>query len=148
MNDHGFFKMVWSPFLDEPCARRLTQVTPFRIFRRLKGWTHGNYSWLVVTGCHHFLFSQKCWECQIIPIDEVIFFRGVAQTTNQYILIVWDIYFGGSSHIYIYLLIWNDLEFPEGYLNDIYYEKYWYFGGSSHLSRWLVTGTEFCFSHR
>ena len=60
----------------------------------------------------------------IIPIDEVIFFRGVAQTTNQYILIVWDIYFGGSSHIYIYLLIWNDLEFPEGYLNDIYYEKY------------------------
>ena len=29
-------------------------------------------------GCH-FLFSHPNWELKIIPIDELIFFRGVAQ---------------------------------------------------------------------
>ena len=31
----------------------------------------------------NFGFSQKYWVAIIIPIDELIFFRGVAQTTNQ-----------------------------------------------------------------
>ena len=39
--------------------------------------------WLVVNGCHQFgIFPWKYWVAFIIPIDAVIFFRGV-QTTNQ-----------------------------------------------------------------
>ena len=35
---------------------------------------------LLLFGCHQFLaFSHSYWEFQIIPIDELIFFRGVAQ---------------------------------------------------------------------
>ena len=36
------------------------------------------YDWLVVW-LTSTIFSQKYWECLIIPIDELIFFRGVAQ---------------------------------------------------------------------
>ena len=38
--------------------------------------------WLVVTG-GHFSDPKKYWEVLIIPIDEIIFFRGGGLTTNQ-----------------------------------------------------------------
>ena len=48
-------------------------------------WKLARNGWLDTTGwwfgCH-FLFSPRYWVAVIIPIDEVIFFRGV-QTTKQ-----------------------------------------------------------------
>ena len=44
--------------------------------------------WLVVNGCHQFYYFPILilGICQIIPIDEIIFFRGVAQppTSNDF----------------------------------------------------------------
>ena len=46
-----------------------------------------NHSWLVVTGRWIFHFTRKSWECHgngiVIPIDELIFFRG-GSTTNHW----------------------------------------------------------------
>ena len=32
----------------------------------------------------NFIFSQEYWEFLIIPIDELIFFRGVAQSPTRF----------------------------------------------------------------
>ena len=57
-------------------------------------------------GCH-FLFSQKYWEFLIIPIDELIFFRGVALAHQPVILtpLKRSLFWPGIARVV--LLDWN-----------------------------------------
>ena len=62
-----------------------TETKPLVNFWRTPGfWGDVDLYWLMVSGCNEFgIFSQKYWECQIIPIDELIFFRGVKKPPSS-----------------------------------------------------------------
>ena len=71
--------LVWSKNLNEIDARPLPSVGDGGGLCPENGGLKPclNHVWLVVTGWW-ILFSQKYWVSIIIPIDELIFFRGVA----------------------------------------------------------------------
>ena len=52
--------------------------------------------WLVVTGCHFWIIFPEILGIIIIPIDELIFFRGVAQPPNQ-IFLDWSVPFNKAK---------------------------------------------------
>ena len=70
------------------CNRRIYDIPVYQ-------WLNHHYSpfitivipiWLVVTGCH-LLFSHINWVSIIIPIDELLFFRGLALAHQPAIVI-------------------------------------------------------------